>query len=68
MASPRPAHRPRVLRRRPPGRHRRAGHRRREPAPEALRRLSRDILDHSGHLTDDATILLAEWHPLRTPD
>ncbi|MFD1313884.1 PP2C family protein-serine/threonine phosphatase [Streptomyces kaempferi] len=39
-----------------------------EPAPEALRRLSRDILDHSGHLTDDATILLAEWHPLRTPD
>lgn len=35
-----------------------------EPAPEALRRLVRTILDHHrGRLTDDATILLAEWHP-----
>ncbi|MFJ8567897.1 PP2C family protein-serine/threonine phosphatase [Streptomyces sp. NPDC093514] len=35
-----------------------------EAAPEALRRLIRDILDHQhGRLTDDATILLAEWHP-----
>jgi serine phosphatase RsbU (regulator of sigma subunit) len=35
-----------------------------ERAPEALRRLIHAILDHpSGHLRDDATILLAEWHP-----
>ncbi|MFF7986972.1 PP2C family protein-serine/threonine phosphatase [Streptomyces sp. NPDC007901] len=35
-----------------------------EPAPEALRRLIHAILDHHhGHLQDDATILLAEWHP-----
>ncbi|MCJ1678487.1 serine/threonine-protein phosphatase [Streptomyces sp. APSN-46.1] len=35
-----------------------------EAAPEALRRLVRGILDHHhGHLRDDATILLAEWHP-----
>lgn len=35
-----------------------------EPAPEALRRLIHAILDHPyGHLRDDATILLAEWHP-----
>ncbi|MGP3683619.1 PP2C family protein-serine/threonine phosphatase [Streptomyces sp. IBSNAI002] len=35
-----------------------------EAAPEALRRLVRAILDHHhGHLKDDATILLAEWHP-----
>lgn len=35
-----------------------------EAAPEALRRLVRAILDHhEGHLIDDATILLAEWHP-----
>ncbi|WP_354637975.1 PP2C family protein-serine/threonine phosphatase [Kitasatospora camelliae] len=35
-----------------------------EPTPEALHRLVRTILDHqSGRLTDDATILLAEWHP-----
>ncbi|MFJ8164882.1 PP2C family protein-serine/threonine phosphatase [Streptomyces sp. NPDC096136] len=39
-----------------------------EPAPEALRRLLHDILAHSGRLTDDATILLAEWHPSRSPD
>lgn len=38
-------------------------------APEALRRLVRAILDHhNGLLRDDATILLAEWHPHRTPD
>lgn len=36
-----------------------------EAAPEALRRLVRAILDHhEDHFTDDATILLAEWHPL----
>ncbi|MFJ4184247.1 PP2C family protein-serine/threonine phosphatase [Kitasatospora sp. NPDC089509] len=35
-----------------------------EPAPEALRRLIHDILDHHhGRLQDDATIVLAEWHP-----
>jgi serine phosphatase RsbU (regulator of sigma subunit) len=35
-----------------------------ERAPEALRRLIHAILDHPhGHLRDDATILLAEWHP-----
>ncbi|MFK0154059.1 PP2C family protein-serine/threonine phosphatase [Streptomyces sp. NPDC090493] len=35
-----------------------------EPAPEALRRLIHAILDHHhGDLQDDATILLAEWHP-----
>ncbi|MET9962271.1 PP2C family protein-serine/threonine phosphatase [Streptomyces sp. NPDC006326] len=35
-----------------------------EAAPEALRRLVRAILDHhDDRLTDDATILLAEWHP-----
>ncbi|MFI9270835.1 PP2C family protein-serine/threonine phosphatase [Kitasatospora sp. NPDC052896] len=35
-----------------------------EPAPEALRRLVHAILDHQhGRLNDDATILLAEWHP-----
>ncbi|MFD9307799.1 PP2C family protein-serine/threonine phosphatase [Streptomyces sp. NPDC060048] len=35
-----------------------------EASPEALRRLVRTILDHhQGRLTDDATILLAEWHP-----
>ncbi|MEU6879488.1 PP2C family protein-serine/threonine phosphatase [Streptomyces sp. NPDC046712] len=37
-----------------------AGH----PAPEALRRLIQNLLTHQNHrLTDDATILLAEWHP-----
>ncbi|MFJ6940219.1 PP2C family protein-serine/threonine phosphatase [Streptomyces sp. NPDC101132] len=35
-----------------------------ESAPEALRRLVRDVLVHQGHrLRDDATILLTEWHP-----
>ncbi|MEU1628094.1 PP2C family protein-serine/threonine phosphatase [Streptomyces sp. NPDC020096] len=35
-----------------------------EPAPEALRRLLRTVLDHQrGRLDDDATILLFEWHP-----
>ncbi len=35
-----------------------------EPAPEALRRLIRAILDYQqGHLSDDATILLFDWHP-----
>jgi serine phosphatase RsbU (regulator of sigma subunit) len=35
-----------------------------EPAPEALRRLIHAILDHHhGQLQDDATIVLAEWHP-----
>lgn len=33
------------------------------PAPETLRRLIRSILDHQhGHLQDDATALLVEWH------
>ncbi|WP_033211126.1 MULTISPECIES: PP2C family protein-serine/threonine phosphatase [Streptomyces] len=37
-----------------------AGH----PAPEALRRLLQDLLNHQDHrLRDDATIVLAEWHP-----
>ncbi|MFF7585921.1 PP2C family protein-serine/threonine phosphatase [Kitasatospora purpeofusca] len=35
-----------------------------EPAPEALRRLIHTILGHHhGRLQDDATIVLAEWHP-----
>lgn len=35
-----------------------------EPAPEALRRLVRALLDYQGAgLRDDATVLLAEWHP-----
>ncbi|HEU5029928.1 MAG TPA: PP2C family protein-serine/threonine phosphatase [Spirillospora sp.] len=38
-----------------------------EPAPEALRRLVNNILAYQdGHLTDDATILVFEWHPTRT--
>lgn len=37
-----------------------AGH----PAPEALRRLLQVLLNHQDHrLRDDATIVLAEWHP-----
>ncbi|MFI6600168.1 PP2C family protein-serine/threonine phosphatase [Nonomuraea sp. NPDC050536] len=33
------------------------------PVPETLRRLIRNVLDyHDGHLTDDATVLLVEWH------
>ncbi|WP_235882454.1 PP2C family protein-serine/threonine phosphatase [Streptomyces apricus] len=32
-------------------------------APETLRRLVRAVLDHhDGHLEDDATVLLCEWH------
>nr|WP_095877146.1 PP2C family protein-serine/threonine phosphatase [Streptomyces sp. TLI_235] len=35
-----------------------------EPSPEALRRLVLALLDHQDHrLQDDATIMLAEWHP-----
>ncbi|MGW3071601.1 PP2C family protein-serine/threonine phosphatase [Kitasatospora sp. NPDC001132] len=35
-----------------------------EPAPEALRHLTHSLLAHQNHrLRDDATILLAEWHP-----
>ncbi|WP_141514599.1 PP2C family protein-serine/threonine phosphatase [Streptomyces zhaozhouensis] len=35
-----------------------------EPAPEALRRLIRAILVHQrDRLSDDATILMFEWHP-----
>jgi hypothetical protein len=35
-------------------------------APELLRRLTREILDHQrGHLTDDATLILLEWMPER---
>ncbi|MFJ6581239.1 PP2C family protein-serine/threonine phosphatase [Streptomyces sp. NPDC091368] len=34
------------------------------PAPETLRRLVQQILVHQGRsLHDDATVLLAEWHP-----
>ncbi|MDX3074099.1 PP2C family protein-serine/threonine phosphatase [Streptomyces sp. MI02-7b] len=37
-----------------------------EPAPEVLRRLVDAILaSQNGRLSDDATILLFEWHPLR---
>jgi Stage II sporulation protein E (SpoIIE) len=33
-------------------------------APELLRRLNRDILEHqNGRLTDDATLILLEWMP-----
>ncbi|MFK3733754.1 PP2C family protein-serine/threonine phosphatase [Streptomyces sp. NPDC088090] len=36
------------------------------PAPEALRRLIQQILVHQDQrLSDDATVLLAEWHPER---
>ncbi|MFD3542212.1 PP2C family protein-serine/threonine phosphatase [Streptomyces sp. NPDC058662] len=35
-----------------------------EKAPEALRRLVRELVTHQAHtLRDDATILLADWHP-----
>ncbi|MFJ5833562.1 PP2C family protein-serine/threonine phosphatase [Streptomyces sp. NPDC093089] len=35
-----------------------------DPAPEALRRLLQKLLNHQDHrLRDDATIVLAEWHP-----
>lgn len=37
-----------------------------EPAPEALRRLVNNIMAYQdGRLTDDATILMFEWHPTR---
>ncbi|MFF2777463.1 PP2C family protein-serine/threonine phosphatase [Streptomyces sp. NPDC058052] len=37
-----------------------------DPAPEALRLLLRDLLRHQDRrLRDDATIVLAEWHPNR---
>ncbi|MFL6051995.1 MAG: PP2C family protein-serine/threonine phosphatase [Actinoallomurus sp.] len=32
--------------------------------PEALRRLVHGLLEHGGSLTDDATVLLAEWRPV----
>ncbi|MFI8952670.1 PP2C family protein-serine/threonine phosphatase [Streptomyces sp. NPDC053750] len=40
-----------------------------EPAPEALRRLMHTLLAHKqiGQLTDDATIVLFEWHPAAPP-
>jgi serine phosphatase RsbU (regulator of sigma subunit) len=35
-----------------------------DPAPEALRRLMQNLMNHQAHqLRDDATILLVEWHP-----
>ncbi|QKG23439.1 PP2C family protein-serine/threonine phosphatase [Actinomadura verrucosospora] len=38
-----------------------------EPTPEALRRLVNNILTYQdGRLSDDATILVFEWHPTRT--
>ncbi|MEU9048338.1 MULTISPECIES: PP2C family protein-serine/threonine phosphatase [unclassified Kitasatospora] len=37
-----------------------------DPAPEALRHLIHALVTHQDHqLRDDATILLAEWHPHR---
>ncbi|HCA87502.1 MAG TPA: serine/threonine protein phosphatase [Streptomyces sp.] len=37
-----------------------------EPAPEALRRLINTLLEHQDNrLSDDATILMLEWHPFR---
>ncbi|WP_395293075.1 PP2C family protein-serine/threonine phosphatase [Kitasatospora hibisci] len=37
-----------------------------DPAPEALRRLIHSLTAHQDHrLRDDATIVLAEWHPER---
>ncbi|MYS71585.1 SpoIIE family protein phosphatase, partial [Streptomyces sp. SID5926] len=41
-----------------------------EPAPEALRRLMHTLLTHKqqGQLTDDATIVLFEWHPAAPPE
>lgn len=37
-----------------------------DPAAEVLRRLVHTILAHRhGRLDDDATVLLAEWHPTR---
>ncbi|MEU1620283.1 PP2C family protein-serine/threonine phosphatase [Streptomyces sp. NPDC005722] len=37
-----------------------------DPAPEVLRRLVHAVLAHRhGRLDDDATVLLAEWHPTR---
>ncbi|UCM91626.1 PP2C family protein-serine/threonine phosphatase [Streptomyces marincola] len=40
-----------------------------EAAPEALRRLMHTLLTHKqqGRLTDDATIVLFEWHPAAPP-
>ncbi|WP_317621200.1 PP2C family protein-serine/threonine phosphatase [Streptomyces sp. CBMA123] len=36
------------------------------PAPEALRRLIQQIIQHQNqHLRDDAAVLLTEWHPNR---
>ncbi|MFG1946383.1 PP2C family protein-serine/threonine phosphatase [Nonomuraea sp. NPDC048826] len=38
------------------------------PVPETLRRLIKDVLDHhDGHLQDDATVLLTEWHGRAAP-
>ncbi|MGW0564530.1 PP2C family protein-serine/threonine phosphatase [Streptomyces sp. NPDC003016] len=38
------------------------------PVPETLRRLVRAVLDHhDGRLTDDATVLLCEWHGPEKP-
>ncbi|MFD9570086.1 SpoIIE family protein phosphatase [Streptomyces sp. NPDC059982] len=35
-----------------------------DSAPEALRRLIQHLLTHQEHrLRDDATLLVAEWHP-----
>lgn len=35
-----------------------------DPPPEVLRRLIHTVLDyHAGRLSDDATIVLSEWHP-----
>lgn len=38
------------------------------PAPETMRRVARTLLEHqSSDLTDDATMLLVEWHPTTQP-
>jgi hypothetical protein len=35
------------------------------PAPETLRRLAHDVLDHQGGLLqDDATLIMVDWRPV----
>ncbi len=37
------------------------------PAPETLRRLAHDVLEHQGgQLQDDATLLMLDWRPVHT--
>ncbi|WP_019549348.1 PP2C family protein-serine/threonine phosphatase [Streptomyces sulphureus] len=40
-----------------------------EPPPEALRRLIKTLLAYQhGGLTDDATVMMFQWHPASSPD